>query len=75
MIVNIILKKMVIYENLRKILVLNIKHLLCLLNHKINFDRITFPYLYGNEERVLKKLIIIHELQQHKDIKYLMIQE
>ena len=38
--------------------------LLCLLNNQIRFDKITFPYLYGNEERVLKKLLIIHKLQQ-----------
>lgn len=48
--------------------------LLCILNNQTQFDLVNFPYLYGNEERVLKKLIIIHELQKHKNIKYLMIQ-
>lgn len=51
------------------------QHLLCLLKNKSKFDRITFPYLYGNEDRVLKKLVIIHQLQQHKDIKYLIVQD
>ncbi len=49
--------------------------LLCLLNNKIRFDFLTFPYLYGNEDRVLKKLFIIHKLQQQKDIKYIIVQE
>ncbi len=50
------------------------QYLLCLLNDKIRFELIPFPYLYGNEDRVLKKLFIIHKLQQQKDIKYLLIQ-
>ena len=51
------------------------QHLLCLLNYQTRFDLVDFPYLYGNEDRVLKKLLIIHKLQQQKDIKYLMIQD
>ncbi len=49
--------------------------LLCLINNQIRFDKTEFPYFYGNEERVLKKLLIIHKLQQQKDIKYLIIEE
>ncbi len=51
------------------------QHLLCLLNYQTRFDLVDFPYLYGNEDRVLKKLLIIHKLQQQKDIKYLLIRD
>ncbi len=37
---------------------------LCMIKHKCNFDLFPFPYLYGDETRVVKKLLILHKMQE-----------
>jgi hypothetical protein len=37
---------------------------LCMLFKNIHFDGFIFPYLYGDETRVIKKLLILHKMQE-----------
>jgi hypothetical protein len=37
---------------------------LCILQKKVKFDLSAFPYLYGDETRVIKKLLILHKMQE-----------
>jgi hypothetical protein len=37
---------------------------LCMLFKNIHFDLFAFPYLYGDETRVIKKLLILHQMQE-----------
>ncbi len=47
---------------------------LCMIQHKCNFDLFPFPYLYGDETRVVKKLLILHKMQE-EGIQYILIRK
>ncbi len=47
----------------------NYKNLICIMKGKIKFTDINFPYLYGNENLILKKLLIIKKAQE-ENLKY-----
>lgn len=47
---------------------------LCMLQKKCNFDLFTFPYLYGDETRVIKKLLILHQMQE-EGIYYILVRK
>lgn len=45
---------------------------ICVLNNKYNFDKVNFPYLYGNDIMVIKKLLIINEAKK-ENLKYVLL--
>lgn len=47
---------------------------LCMLQKKCNFDLFPFPYLYGDETRVIKKLLILHKMQE-EGIYYILVKK
>lgn len=47
---------------------------LCMLKHKCKFDMFIFPYLYGDETIVLKKLLILHKMQE-EGIHYILLRK
>ncbi len=47
---------------------------LCLINNNLLFNRQFFPYLYGDETKVIKKLLIIKRLQD-ENVKYVLVRK
>lgn len=46
--------------------------ILCIINNIYDYNKIYFPYLYGNKESLLKKIVIIDYLQQN-NYKYILL--
>lgn len=47
---------------------------LCMLQKKYHFNLFIFPYLYGDETRVIKKLLILHKMQE-EGIYYILVRK
>jgi hypothetical protein len=47
---------------------------LCMLKKVFHFDLYEFPYIYGDETRVIKKLLILHQMQE-EGIYYILVRK